>query len=146
MNSEFTPEKAVRLAREGRYDEAMKIFEKNLLSALNPKDLSFYALSLAASEEDYDRAVTMCISAAEKEFYNPEIYLNLGKTLLLCGKKTKAIKVFKKGLKFDETNKSIRMEIKKLGLRRAPIISFLSRGNVLNRMCGILACRATSRG
>ncbi len=146
MNSEFVPEKAVKLAREGRYDEAVRIFEKNLSSSLSPNDISFYALSLAASEEDYDRAVNMCILAAEKEFYNPEIYLNLGKTLLLSGKKIKALKVFRKGLKFDEANKAIRMEIKKLGLRRAPIISFLPRGNVLNRVCGILAYRTSGRG
>ncbi len=146
MDHNFVPERAVRLAEAGHYEEALRIFEKNLLSALNPKALSFYALSLAVAEEDYERAVTMCLSAAEKEFYNPEIYLNLGKTLLLSGRKTKALKVFKKGLRFDETNQSLQDEIRRLGQRREPIISFLPRGNVLNRVCGLLAHRATGRG
>jgi len=146
MDPNFVPEKAVKLAEEGRYDEALRIFEKNLLSGLTPKALSLYALSIAAAEEDYERAVTMCLSAAEKEFYNPEIYLNLGKTLLLSGRKIRALKVFRKGLKFDEKNKLIRMEIKRLGYRREPTISFLSRGNVLNRVCGIISYKASGRG
>jgi len=146
MDSQFVPEEAVRLAEAGRYAEALKIFEKHLTSGLSPRALSLYALSLAAEEEDYERAVNMCLSAAEKEFYNPEIYLNLGKTLLLSGRKTKALRVFKKGLRFDETNEAIRFEIMRLGHRREPIISFLPRGNVLNKVCGILAYKASGRG
>jgi len=146
MDSKFVPEEAVRLAEAGRYAEALQIFEKLLTSALSPRALTLYALSLAAEEEDYERAVNMCLSAAEKEFYNPEIYLNLGKTLLLSGRKTKALKVFKKGLTFDEANEAIKGEIKRLGKRREPVISFLPRGNVLNKVCGILACKASGRG
>jgi len=146
VDPNFVPEKAIRLAEAGCYDEALRIFEKNLSSALTPKALSFYALSLAVAEEDYERAVTMCLLAAEKEFYNPDIYLNLGKTLLLSGKKTKALKVFRKGLRFDETHESLHQEIQRLGQRRAPVISFLPRGNVLNKLCGILAYKASGRG
>lgn len=146
MDLNFVPEKAVRLAEAGRYSEALSIFEKNVLSALTPREQSIYALCIAAVEEDYDRAVGMCIRAAEKEFYNPDIYLNLGKTLLLGGKKTRALKAFKKGLKFDEANSLLKAEILRLGQRRTPPISFLPRNNVLNKVFGLISHRTGGSG
>ena len=146
VDHNFTPEKAVRLAQAGLYSEALDIFEKNLMSTLKPGALSYYALCLAVEEEEYDRAVNMCLMAGEKEFYNPDIYLNLGRVLLKAGRKTRALNAFRKGLKFDEANEALRSEIRKLGLRREPIFSFLPRGNVLNKFCGLLACRVTGRG
>jgi len=146
MDPNFVPEKAVKLAEAANYAEALEIFRKNLQSSLSPQALSYYGLSLAVEEEDYERAVSMCLSAAGKEFYSPEIYLNLGKTLLLSGRKMKAMKVFRKGLRFDETNVPLMMEIKKLGQRRQPAISFLSRGNLLNKVCGLLTYKASGRG
>lgn len=146
MDAKFLAEKAVRLAETGCYSEALRIFDKNVLSTLSPRAQSFYALSMATAAEDYDRAVNMCITAAAKEFYNPEIYLNLGKILVLSGKKTRALKAFKKGLRFDEANVSIKEEIKRLGHRRTPAISFLSRGNVVNRFFGIVSYKVSEFG
>jgi len=146
VDPNFLPEKAVRLAVAGMYSEALVIFEKHLVSSLSPRALSYYALSLAVAEEDYERAENMCLVAAEREFYNPEIYLNLGKTFLLGGRKTRALKVFRKGLRFDETNEALRNEIRKLGRRRQPIISFLPRRNVLNKFCGLIAQRMSGKG
>ncbi len=146
MDPNFVPEKAVRLAEAGRHSEALEIFEKNIVSALSPGEQAIYALCIAAVEEDYERAVGMCIRAAEKEFYNPDIYLNLGKTLILGGKKTRALKAFKKGLRFDEANVKLKAEILRLGQRRPPAISFLPRGNVLNKVFGLLSHKVGSSG
>jgi len=146
VNQDFAPEKAVRLAQAGLYGEALAIFEKHLMGTLGPLALSYYALCLAIEEEDYERAVNMCLMAGEKEFYNPEIYLNLGRVLVKAGKKTRALKAFKRGLKFDETNEALKAEIRKLGQRREPIFSFLPRGNVLNKFCGLLAHRVSGKG
>ncbi len=146
MDAKFLAEKAIRLAETGCYSEALRIFDKNVFSALSPRAQSFYALSMATVDEDYDRAVNMCLTAAAKEFYNPEIYLNLGKTLVLSGAKTRALKAFKKGLRFDEANALLIAEIRRLGHRRAPAISFLSRGNVINRFFGILTHKVGGLG
>jgi len=145
VDPNFLPEKAVRLVGAGLYSEALKVFEKNLEGSLSPRELSYYGLCLAVVEEEYDHAVNICLKAAEKEFYNPEIYLNLGRTMVLGGRKRAALKVFRKGLKFDETNAALRSELEKLGQRRRPAISFLPRGNVLNKLCGILSYRMSGR-
>ncbi len=144
MDQNYLPEKAVRMAETGRYSEALRIFKKNVLSTLSPSEQSIYALCKALVEKEYDYAVNLCISAAAKEFYNPDIYLNLGKTLVMSGRKTRALKAFRKGLRFDEHNELLIAEIKKLGRRRAPAISFLPRGNVINKFFGILSHRVSA--
>ena len=132
-------EDAVMLARDGKLSDALRIFDEDLLFTLSPVAMSYYALCLAAMEGNYDKAISLCLTAAEKEFYNPEIYHNLGKIFLLNGQKTLAIKAFRKGLKFDGGNHTLIEEIKRLGLRRRPIISFLPRGNFVNRILGRIA-------
>jgi len=132
-------EDAVMLARDGKLSDALRIFDEDLLFTLSPVAMSYYALCLAAMEGSYDKAMSLCLTAAEKEFYNPEIYHNLGKIFLLNGQKTLAIKAFRKGIKFDGGNHTLIEEIKRLGLRRRPIISFLPRGNFVNRILGRIA-------
>mgnify|MGYP001574659735 CR=1 FL=1 len=132
-------EDAVMLARDGKLSDALRIFDEDLLFTLSPVAMSYYALCLAAMEGNYDKAISLCLTAAEKEFYNPEIYHNLGKIFLLNGQKTLAIKAFRKGLKFDGGNHTLIDEVRRLGLRRKPIISFLARGNFVNRLLGRIA-------
>lgn len=132
-------EDAVMMARDGKFDEALRIFDEDLLFTLSPVAMSYYALCLAAMEGNYDKAVSLCLTAAEKEFYNPEIYHNLGKIFLLHNQKTLAIKAFRKGLKFDGDNHKLIDEIRRLGLRRKPVISFLPRASFVNRILGKIA-------
>lgn len=134
-------EKGMRLAREGRYFEALKVFDDDLCFTQHPTAMSYYAVSLANVEGNYDKAISLCLMAAEKEFYNPDIYLNLGRIFLLNGQKSVAIKAFKKGLKYDESHNSLRKEIQDLGVRRRPVVSFLPRQSFLNKFLGILADR-----
>ncbi len=108
--------------------------------------MSYYAIAMAIEEGDYDRAVSFCLMAAEKEFYNPEIYLNLGKVFLVSNQKLRAIKSFKRGLRYDDANSSILDEIFKLGVRKTPFISFLSRRNILNRVFGTLRAKVQPAG
>ena len=79
--------------------------------------------------------------AAEKEFYNPEIYLNLGRVFLLNGQKAVAVRAFRKGLKYDNCNMGLLVEMKRLGLRKRPVITFLPRQNLFNRCLGRLVAR-----
>ena len=139
-------ERGVKLAREGYYSGALRVFDQNLCFTLNPTAMSYYAVALANVEGDYDRAISLCLTAAEKEFYNPEIYFNLGKILLLNGQKTLAIKAFRKGLRFDETHPGLNDELRKLGVRRRPVLSFLPRRSPLNKFLGIFSSRFPGKG
>lgn len=134
-------EEGVSLARSGVYGEALKIFEEDLCFTQNPMAMSYYALCLANEENNYDKAISLCLMAAEKEFYNPEIYYNLGRIFLLNGQKSVAVKAFRKGLSFDSSHNGILSEVRKMGMRRKPPLSFLSRQNTLNKFLGLLTYR-----
>jgi tetratricopeptide (TPR) repeat protein len=134
-------DRGIDLAKEGLYTEALKIFDENLGFTQNPVAMSYYAVSLATAEGYYDKAISLCLMAAEKEFYNPEIYLNLGRIFLLNGQKSVAFKAFRKGLRFDNSHTGIIGEVRRLGIRRRPVLSFLSRGNTVNRLLGMLIVR-----
>jgi tetratricopeptide (TPR) repeat protein len=141
MQLNETVEKGISLAREGRFFEALKIFDDDLCFTQHPTAMSYYAVSLANVEGNYDKAISLCLMAAEKEFYNPDIYLNLGRIFLLNGQKSVAIKAFRKGLKYDSSHNALRQEVKVLGVRRRPVVPFLPRQNFVNRFLGILANR-----
>lgn len=136
-------EKGIGLAREGFYDDAVRVFDQDLCFTQHPTAMSYYAVSLANSEGNFDKAISLCLMAAEKEFYNPEIYLNLGRIFLLNGQKSVAVRAFRKGLKLDNDNFALLSELRKLGLRRRPVLTFLPRQNPVNKFLGRLACRMT---
>ena len=134
-------EDGMNLARGGEYAEALKVFEEDLCFTQNPMAMSYYALCLASAEGNYDKAISLCLMAAEKEFYNPEIYFNLGRIFLLSGQKGVAVKAFRKGLSFDNSHSGLLGEIRRLGVRRKPVLTFLSRQNAVNKFLGILSYR-----
>jgi len=141
MSSSAIIEKGIGLAREGEYEQALKVFDQDLCFTQHPTAMSYYALCLANVEGNFDKAISLCLMAAEKEFYNPEIYMNLGRIFLLNGQKAVAVRAFRKGLKFDNSHFGIMSEMRKLGVRRKPVISFLQRTNPVNKFLGILADR-----
>lgn len=141
MSSSAIIEKGIGLARDGEYEKAVKVFDQDLCFTQHPTAMSYYALCLANVEGNFDKAISLCLMAAEKEFYNPEIYLNLGRIFLLNGQKAVAVRAFRKGLKFDNSHFGIMSEMRKLGVRRKPVISFLQRTNPVNKFLGILADR-----
>ena len=141
MNIERVIENGLEMARDGRYEEALSIFEEDLCFTQHPTATSYYAVSLANVEGNYDKAISLCLMAAEKEFYNPEIYLNLGRVFLLNGQKAVAVRAFRKGLKYDNCNMGLLVEMKRLGLRKRPVITFLPRQNLFNRCLGRLVAR-----
>ena len=141
MDIERVIENGLEMARDGRYKEALSIFEEDLCFTQHPTATSYYAVSLANVEGNYDKAISLCLMAAEKEFYNPEIYLNLGRVFLLNGQKAVAVRAFRKGLKYDNCNMGLLVEMKRLGLRKRPVINFLPRQNLFNRYLGRLVAR-----
>lgn len=101
-----------------------------------PNYLSYLGLAIALAEKRYRDGAELCEKAIKKEFYNPLYYLNLGKVYFAGGYRLKAINAFYNGLKIDGSHNEIMAELKRIGIRRKPLISFLPRTNVLNRYLG----------
>lgn len=97
---------------------------------------SHYGLALGLVERRLDRALALCREAAKEEFFNPVHYHNLARLHLAFGFKAEALRYLRRGLMIDPENGPILAELRSLGVRRRPPLSFLRRQNVLNRWMG----------
>ena len=134
-------EKAIAYARRGMFKEAITCFEERMVFTADAVAMSYYAWSLAVEEKKYENAASLALIAVKREFYNPEVYLNLGRIFVLSGRKGAAVKAFKKGLALDSKYARIWSELRSLGLRRPAPLSFLSRSNFINVYIGLIIYR-----
>lgn len=102
---------------------------------------SFYGLCLALVERRFNKGLELCRAAARDEFFNPELYLNLAKIHLAFGFKAEALRLLRRGLMIDPSHAEIREELESLGRRQPPVLTFLPRRHVLNRLFGRLRNR-----
>jgi tetratricopeptide (TPR) repeat protein len=130
------------------YKSAMVLLEDALEK--HPDDaflLSYSGCLDAVVNKNYSGGIKACKAALKalkkklpfgQEFYLPTLYLNLGRAHLAAGEKQEAIDAFMKGLKMDPDNKDLVWEMKKLGERKPPPISFLDRTNPINKYIGMM--------
>ena len=97
---------------------------------------SSLGLAVALGERNFESARTLCESAAKQEFFNPELYLNLARVYLSVGRRPEALRYLRRGQMIDPGHVEIREAIADLGMRRLPILPFLPRRHVVNRMLG----------
>jgi tetratricopeptide (TPR) repeat protein len=124
------------------------ISERKLEQALhNPVIFSYQGYLETVVNKQYSKGIKICREAIEalieqmplgKEFFLPALYLNLGKAYLAADKKKDAYASFKRGLEIDKNNEALFNELKSLGIRRKPPLSFLNRSNPLNKYLGRL--------
>ena len=128
--------------------EAMAFFEASLLldsraqkSSGQPRYRSYYGLCLSTTKGKMKEALKLCRKATKDEFYNYEVWFNLGKVEREAGNQHKAHKALVRALHLSPRKTEIREELKNLGLRRTPMFSFLGRDHVLNRLMGRITYR-----
>lgn len=97
---------------------------------------SALGLAVALAERDFEQARSLCESAAKQEFFNPELYLNLARVYLSVGRRPEALRYLRRGQMIDPGHAAIREAIAELGMRRLPIVPFLPRRHLVNRMLG----------
>jgi tetratricopeptide (TPR) repeat protein len=141
LDKNYLLKKALYLTKKGYYKAALKCFEEEKCYMLRPFAMSYYALCLARVKKDYENAISLCITALKRAFYSPEIYVNLGRILILSDRKAHALKAFRKGLMLDDTHPGLIRERHAMGLRRRPLIPYLSRENPVNKFFGVLTRR-----
>ncbi len=143
MHATFTAEEQFRRGREllaeEQHAEALEHFRSaHNLDRANPRYRSFYGLGLALVERRFNKALELCRSAAKEEFFNPELYHNLARVHLAFGFKAEAIRYLRRGLMIDPDNTPMGSELRALGVRVRPVLTFLPRRHVLNRALGRL--------
>ena len=107
---------------------------------------SYYGLCLGLVTHDFQESAELCRSAARQEFFNPSLYLNLGRLHLTFGFKSEGVRYLQRGKMIDPGNLEIEHELAELGRRDPPIIHFLPRRHILNRWLGIARHHLSQRG
>ena len=140
--SDHAFDKGLRAVSRGDYLEGLAYFEASIdlsqKSGETPavRSLSYYGLCLAMASRRVREALDICERAVAAEFYNPELYLNLGRVYLRCGDRRSAFGAFVQGLRLNHRHGGIIAQIRRLGFRRRPVVGFLRRGHPLNRLLG----------
>lgn len=137
-------QKGMRLLQTNHLEQAATLFETALtLEQKNggepsPKILSYCGYTLAFARKKYNDGLQLCKRAVDKEFFNPDLFFNLGDIYLARGDKKNAHFAFKRGLALAPEHAKIRARIKEMGVRKGPVLSFLARDNFINRFLGLL--------
>lgn len=130
-----------QVSASGVADDALKRFPKN------PLIVSYHGLLQSLVDGKHRSAVDSCRRAftllSAEDAYSasvvyPLLYPNLGKACLAAGMKKDAVEAFQKGIGHERGNPELIEELKRLGIRKAPVVPFLSRSNPINKYLGRL--------
>jgi len=102
---------------------------------------SYYGWAVATIDHRVERGLTLCREALRAEAGSAEIYLNLSRVLMGQGRKAEGIRYLKRGLMVDPRDIGLIQEWRRLGMRRAPVLRFLPRRHLCNRVLGRLRGR-----
>jgi hypothetical protein len=99
---------------------------------------SYLGYGIALRQRRVQEGLRLCRHSVKVQFYEPENYVNLVRTLLLAGDRPGAVRAVLDGLKVDHQNGELLGLHKELGIRKSPVLPFLSRTNPLNQFLGRL--------
>ncbi len=138
---------AVRLAREGDYQDALLLFEMYLplLSSNDDHEMrllteasSFCGLCLAMEKHRYADALEYCNISLKRDILNPDHRANVALVYLERGDRKHAIQHLHEGLRLQTNHARINEILNDIGRRRPPVLRFLARENLINVLLGKL--------
>jgi tetratricopeptide (TPR) repeat protein len=100
--------------------------------------LSYYGLCLSLNRGPMHEAVQCCRRAADMEGYRTDVWWNLGRVALAAGRRREAFRAFHSGLLVHPGHPGLATELRRMGMRRPPVLSFLPRDNPINVFLGRL--------
>jgi Flp pilus assembly protein TadD len=104
----------------------------------NPFYISYLGLAIAAAQRKWEDAEDLCYSAVRMTRTQPELYLNLAEVYRLQGKRQDAVETLLEGFPLTKRDPRISKALRRYGVRRSPVFSFLDREHVLNKSLGKL--------
>ncbi len=118
----------------------MHFEEANRQGGANPTVFSYLGFCLAREHRQFNKGASLCTRAIQAEPNRSVHYLNLGRVYLMAGQRGRAISAFRHGLK-RERNQQIINELRKMGLRKSPVLGSLRREHFLNKLLGFAYAR-----
>ena len=118
------------------FEAAIEIERRQGVRSPQGRYLSYYGLCLGLEANHVREGLQFCHEAIDLEFYNPDLYLNLGRVLLAAEMRRAAYDAFVKGTRVGPAHAGLSRELRRMGLRRRPVIGWLARHNPLNVLLG----------
>jgi len=135
-------ESGVQYLRNGYYGKALdKLKDAVELDKKNPLFVSYLGLLVGLAQKKHEEAAQLCHTALQMNRHLVEGYLNLSQVYLKAGKKADAVEALEVGLQYTKRDVRLVRELRKLGIRRPPVIPFLERKHFMNRHLGHLRHR-----
>lgn len=145
-------EKGILALEKREWREATAYFEAALTleKRLTPRTpqaryRSYYGLCLGLVKKRHDDAITICRAAIQMENYNPDLHWNLGRVLFNAGRKREAHRVFLRGVQQQPRHKGLVTDMKRMGLRKPPVLPFLKRNHPINVVLGRMRAQNQAR-
>ncbi len=107
----------------------------------NPYYLSAYGLCLAREGRNFEPAVRLCRLAVNMLPYDTELRVNLGRVYRLKGDNAAAYSLIHGAWEIDQEHAGATMELRRMGIRRQPVLPFLHRSSFPNPMLGKVRAR-----
>jgi Flp pilus assembly protein TadD len=129
LNNEYASKALVHFANAAKQDEK------------NPFYMSYLGLALAAAQQKWEQAEDLCYSAIRMKRHQAELYLNLAEVYRLQDKRQDAVETLMEGYSLTKRDPRIGKALRKYGIRKPPVFSFLDREHVLNKSFGKIRYR-----
>jgi len=126
------------------FEAAVQLARRLGAEAVPMKYLSYYGWCLAICSDRLDEAREFCEAAVRSEFYNPDAYWNLGRVYLKTGDRSLAFDTIVRGLQLNPRHSGLVGVLRRLGIRRKPVLPLFDRSHPVNRLLGRLR-RSLSR-
>ncbi len=139
-DAEKLTSRALSAFSAGEFSSALAQFERVLKIVDNPQLHSYLGFCIAKERGQVKKGAELCLASLEHEPQNPVHYLNLARVHQVAGNKPQAMEVLRKGMGVGGSEEIVTL-LGKLGTRKPPPLSFLSRDHFLNKWLGIALSR-----
>lgn len=133
-------EKGLSALEHGYTYLAMSCLEQAMVSGKTPQLCSSLAYCLALNNRGLDKAIELAREALDADPASTQFTLNLGRILLLAGRKEEAIRVLRQGLSYGRDPQLVE-QLERLGTRKKPLFPRLPRGHFANKLSGMILSR-----
>ncbi|MEA2601137.1 MAG: hypothetical protein QOF89_2129 [Acidobacteriota bacterium] len=99
---------------------------------------SYLGYGIALREQRVREGLKLCRHSVKVEFYEADNYLNLARTCLLARDRSGAVRAVRDGLRIDPHHPGLLAVRTELGVRGQPMLPFLGRSHLVNRILGRL--------
>ena len=143
MSTYGTALHGVDLCRSGEWKQGLTVLGEAVQTQLPDRRVraltySYLGYGMARFQKQKREGLKLCQEAARMELCEPEVLLNLVRIQLMVDDRRGAVRSVERGLKLHPDHPVLIHYRRQMGIRRRPVVPFLGRGNIFNRILGRL--------